>query len=190
MLFFLIFLPYFTLATLSWVIPIAASLLLGAVAAAGLLLRDAWLGRSAKLINIATAVMFTGLGLLLLTHPAVSAITVRTTIDAGLLLVVLVATAIGFPFTLQYAREEAEPPGAHLLPEFICTNYVLSWTWIGALALMLVADIIALWLPSAPVWTTVAVAFAARTVAVQFTKWYTRRARQRATALLASPVTN
>ena len=186
MLFFLIFLPYMTLATLNWLIPMAASLLLGAVVGGGLLLRDALLGRSTKLINITTVAIFTALGVVLLVDPAISTLTVRTTIDAVVLTVVLIAIGIGFPFTLQYAREHM--PGASQQPEFVHTHYVLSWTWIGALGLMLVADLASLWWPSAPLWTAVIVAFATRSVTVMFTKWYTRRARERVDTLLLADV--
>ncbi len=184
MLFFVIFLPFLTLSTLSWVIPAAASLIAAAVVAAALLLRDRIAGRSVKLVTLSSAVLCLGLGVLLLCHPSIDTLTVRTALDAGLLAVVLGALALGFPFTLQYAREQAAPEVVRR-PEFIRTNYVLSLAWIGALALMLMADIAALWFPSAPLWAAVVIAFAVRSVTVRFTKWYTQRARKRLVALPA-----
>lgn len=182
MLFFLIFLPFLMVSALSWVIPAAASLITAAVVAAVLLVRDRIAGRSLKLITLSSAVLCSGLGALLLCRPSIDTLTVRTALDAGLLIVVLGAFAFGFPFTLQYAREQAAPEVVRR-PEFMRTNYVLSLAWIGALALMLAADIGALWFPSAPLWAAVVIAFAVRSVTVHFTKWYTHRARRRLLAL-------
>lgn len=189
MLFFLVFLPYMTLAALSWVVSVAASLLAAAAVAGALLLRDRLAGRSPKLITLTSAVMFVCLGVLLLTYPAISTLTVRTALDAGLLVMTLGALALGFPFTLQYAREQAAPDAVGR-PEFIRTNYVLTVAWIGAFALMLVADIASLWWPSAPLWAAVAVAFAVRNSTVHFTKWYTRRARERLLAVQTAAPTH
>jgi hypothetical protein len=177
--FFIIFLPSLTLATLSWLVPASASLFAAAAVAGLLVLRDA--GRSLKLLNLTMLVLFGGLGGALLLSPALSAIGVRIAIDAGLLIAALVALALRFPFTLQYAREEAAPDAA-AMPDFIRINYVLSLAWIGAFALMLVADIVALRWPVLPLWTALAVAFIARNAAVGFTRWYIRRARGRAAA--------
>ncbi|MDR3466778.1 MAG: hypothetical protein P4M07_12605 [Xanthobacteraceae bacterium] len=179
MLFFIIFLPSLTLATLSWLVPASASLFAAAAVTGLLVLRDAVAGRSLKLLNLTMLALFGGLGVALLLSPALSAIGVRIAIDAGLLIAVLIALALRFPFTLQYAREEAAPDAA-AMPAFIRTNYVLSLAWIGAFALMLVADIVALRWPVLPLWTALAVAFVARNAAVGFTRWYVRRARGRA----------
>jgi alkanesulfonate monooxygenase SsuD/methylene tetrahydromethanopterin reductase-like flavin-dependent oxidoreductase (luciferase family) len=55
------------------------------------------------------------------------------------------------------------------------TNYILTWAWVGAFILMLVADILLIYWPSLPVWIGVGVAFAARNCAVYFTNWYSAR---------------
>lgn len=182
MSFFLILLPFLVLGALNWLLPITISLLIGAAVALVLIVYERMQGQSAKILNIATVVIFGSLGaILLLTDGAWSNSTIRMTIDVALLAVVLVSIAVRFPFTLQYAREQVDP-AVLAMPEFIRTNYILTWAWVGAFLLMLVADMVSVWWPSAPLWIGVTIAFAARNAAVQFTKWYSQRARARASA--------
>jgi hypothetical protein len=189
MSFFLILLPFLVLGALNWLFPITVGLLAGATVALALIVHERIKGQSAKILNIAAAVIFGGLGILmLLTNGAWSHASVRIAIDIALLSVVLVSIALRFPFTLQYAREQVEPE-VRAMPEFIRTNYILTWAWVGAFALMLVADLLSVWWPSAPLWVGVILAFAARNAAVQFTKWYSQRARDRANAAAAPSAT-
>ncbi|MEW6640222.1 MAG: hypothetical protein AB1586_06930 [Pseudomonadota bacterium] len=182
MLFFVIFLPFFVLGALSWVASITASLLAGAATALALIVFERVRGRSAKILNIATAALFGGLGLaMLLLDGGLTPATIRVSISGGLLLVALTSIALRFPFTLQYAREEVTAE-VRAMPDFLRTNYILTWAWSFAFVLMLVADIASVWWPSVPLWIGVAATFAARNAAVQFTKWYTQRARDRARA--------
>ena len=182
MLFFVIFLPFFVLGAVSWIASITLSLFAGAGTALGLIVFERARGRSAKILNIATAVLFGGLGLaMLLLDGGLTQATIRVTISAGLLLVALTSIALRFPFTLQYAREEVSPE-VMAMPTFLRTNYILTWAWAGAFVLMLIADIVSVWWPTAPLWIGVAATFATRNAAVQFTKWYTQRARERAAA--------
>ena len=186
MSFFLILLPFLVLSTLNWLLPITISLFIAAAVSIALIVFERTRGQSAKVLNISAAVIFSGLGLImLLIDGAWSGATVRMTIDVALLCVVLISIAIRLPFTLQYAREQVAPE-VRAMPEFIRTNYVLTWAWVGAFVLMLVADMVSVWWPSAPLWIGVIVAFAARNAAVQFTKWYAQRARDRANAATAN----
>ncbi|MDB5631777.1 MAG: hypothetical protein JWR49_632, partial [Tardiphaga sp.] len=63
------------------------------------------------------------------------------------------------------------------LPRFVKTNYILTWVWTAAFALMLMADIVAIYLPSTPLWACAAIAFAARNSASYFTQWYPKHVR-------------
>jgi hypothetical protein len=47
---------------------------------------------------------------------------------------------------------------------------------------MLVADIVAIYLPSFPLWAGAGIAFAARNGAIYFTKWYPKHRREVAAA--------
>jgi hypothetical protein len=179
MSFFLILLPFFAFASLTWVTSVTTSLFASTAVALALIVRERINGESAKVFNIAAVVIFGGLGVyMLLTRSELSISSVRMALDAAILIVVLTSIALRFPFTLQYAREQVAPDVASK-PEFIRVNYILTWAWAGAFVLMLVADIVSIWWPSAPLWTCIAVTFAARNAAVQFTKWYAQRARDR-----------
>lgn len=186
MSFFLILLPFLVLSTLNWLLPITISLFIGAAVAIALIVHERMQGQSAKILNISAAVIFSSLAvIMLLIDGAWSGTTIRMTIDIALLAVVLVSIALRFPFTLQYAREQVTPE-VRAMPEFIRTNYILTWAWAGTFVLMLVADMVSVWWPSAPLWVGVIIAFAARNAAVQFTKWYSQRARDRANAATAA----
>ena len=54
-----------------------------------------------------------------------------------------------------------------------CTaNYVITWAWTAAFVLMMLANVLLIYLPGLPLWSGLAIAFAARNTAVYFTKWY------------------
>ena len=75
----------------------------GAAVSASLLFRD-WVtpGRTPKILEIGTVLLFGGLALYALTGTASwSILGVRLLVDAGLLLIVLFSIAIGQPFTVQ-----------------------------------------------------------------------------------------
>ena len=113
----------------------AIALLLATAASAILLGRDTFTpGRSPKILEIGTFVLFGGMALYeIWGHPHWPVIGVRLRVDAGLLVIVLISMAIGRPFTLQYAREQV-PQEAWSSPVFIRTNYVISAAWALAFA--------------------------------------------------------
>lgn len=181
-MFFFILLPFFVLAVGTFVLPVGTSLLFAALVAAGVVIRDLLRGGGFKLLNVATFVLFAGLGLMLdICDAAPSAPMVRIVINGGLLAVALTSLGLRAPFTLQFARDQVSAETA-ARPQFRRAMYVLSWTWAGSFALMLGVDVVALLYPQLPVWSGLAVTFATRNAAVQFTKWYAERARAAAQA--------
>src|ERR671931_243561 len=58
------------------------------------------------------------------------------------------------------------------LPGFIRANYIISWTWAAASALMMMGNAAMIYVPWLPFWGGLVVAFAARNCAIYFTKWY------------------
>ncbi len=64
---------------------------------------------------------------------------VRTVVDGGLLLIILLSMLVRRPFTLQYAREQV-PVSVQSSPTFIKTNYILTAVWSLAMAILVVAD--------------------------------------------------
>jgi hypothetical protein len=170
--FFLIMAPFFTTAVAATFLSMTAALLSGAAVALALMLRDHLLRRSTKLLNVAVVAVFGTLGLAMwLTDTEWSRINIRLFTDGALLAVILTALAAGFPFTLQYAREQVVDDIARR-PEFRRSNYILTWVWVGALVLMLFADMMMLVAPQLPLWIGIGTAYLVRLAAIQFTKWY------------------
>ena len=100
----------------------------------------------------------------------------------GMLAISLASLAIRQPFTLQYAREVVDAETARL-PGFLKANYIITWAWTAAFVLMLIANVLMIYVPGLPLWSGIAIAFAARNTAVYFTKWYPEYRR----AKFASP---
>lgn len=177
----LAFAPFIAFAVLDRIIGPLEALTAGAAVSAALIVRDlAGPGRGVKLLEAGTFVLFAGLALFtLLSGAAWSVIGVRLCVDAGLLLVVLASMALGRPFTLQYARNQVAPEFWDR-PEFIRTNYVITGAWALAFAVMVLAELALLYVPSLPQRAGVLAIVLALVGAVKFTGWYPERARQRA----------
>lgn len=158
------------------------SLLAAAAVAAVLVIRERSRGKSMKILEIGTAVLFAALGLYSwLAHPAWDIPTVRTVVDAGLLFIIVLSLIIRRPFTLQYAREQV-PEDLHHVPSFLRTNYVITSIWALALAIILVADLGMHFAPGVPLWIEVVAILSALGGAVWFTKWYPEQQRVRVTS--------
>ena len=145
------FAPFFAFAVLIHLGYVEAALWASALVAGLLLIRDRLvLGRSLKILEIATLLLFTALALYTRatgqdwTIPAV-----RLVVDAGLLLIVLASLAAGQPFTLQYAREGA-PAEVWDHPRFRAVNRTISLVWAAAFAVLVLADAAMLWVPEIP----------------------------------------
>src|SRR6185437_3078851 len=87
------------------------------------------------------------------------------------------------PFTLQYAVESV-PAEIAAMPGFLRANYVITGAWTAAAALMMAGNVMMIYVPGLPLWTGLAIAFAARNSALYFTRWYPeyRRAKEAAQA--------
>jgi hypothetical protein len=110
---------------------------------------------------------------------------VKLGVDAGVLAISLASLAIRQPFTLQYAREAVDTETAKL-PGFLTANYVITWAWSAAFLLMVIANVLMIYVPGLPLWSGIAIAFAARNTAVYFTKWYPQYRRAKFGAPAAS----
>ncbi len=173
----LAFAPFIAFALIDRLAGPTEGLIAGAVVSAGLLLRDLIGGRTAKLLEIGTAILFGALALYaLLGRPAWSVIGVRLAVDAGLLVIVLASMALRRPFTLQYAREQVAPEYWDA-PEFIRTNYVITSAWALAFAVMVAAELALLALPGMPRGIGIAAIVLALVGAIKFTGWYPDRAK-------------
>jgi hypothetical protein len=184
----LAFAPFIAFALIDRLVGSTEGLIVGALVAAALLARD-WMtpGRTPKLLEIGTVLLFGGLTLYaMLEGPTWSVIGVRLCVDGGLLLIVLVSMALGRPFTLQYAREQVAPEFWDS-PEFLRTNYVITAVWALAFLVMVIAEFALLYVPNLPRRVGIIAIILALVGAVKFTGWYPERmskarpARQRPT---------
>jgi hypothetical protein len=96
---------------------------------------------------------------------------VKLSVDLGIFVISLGSMLVRRPFTLQYAVE-AVPAETAAMPGFLTANYIITGAWTAAALLMMAANIALLYFPGLPVWSSLAVAFAARNCAIYFTKWY------------------
>ncbi|MBR0929934.1 hypothetical protein JQ561_25285 [Bradyrhizobium diazoefficiens] len=129
-------------------------------------------GRSVKTLATGSAVVFAAIGLYLaLLDPQLGTLGVKLSVDIGIFIISLGSMLMRRPFTLQYALE-AVPAETAAMPGFLYANYVITGAWTAAALLMAAANLVLLYVPGLPLWSSLAVAFAARNSAIYFTKWY------------------
>ena len=129
-------------------------------------------GRSVKILAMGSAIVFAAIGLYLaLIDPKLGKLGVKLSVDIGIFVISLGSMLVRHPFTLQYAVETV-PAETAAMPGFLTANYVITGAWTAAALLMMAANIALLYLPGLPLWSGIAVAFAARNSAIYFTKWY------------------
>jgi len=183
---FLILAPYGAFATLMLVTSAAVSLFASAAICLMVIAYDAFRGRSTKMLGAGSVIVFLALGgYITLVDSSLSSSAVKLSVDAGVLAISLASLAIRQPFTLQYAREAVDTETAKL-PGFLTANYVITWAWSAAFLLMVTANVLMIYVPGLPLWSGIAIAFAARNTAVYFTKWYPQYRRAKFGAPAAS----
>ena len=182
---FLILAPFAAFALLMLVTSAAISLFAGAAIAAAIIGYEVSRGRSIKMLAAGAVIMFSALGgYICLIDGDWSATEVRLAVDIGTLAIALASIAIRAPFTLQYAREVVDAETA-TLPGFIRANYIITAAWTGAFLLMMIANVLMIYVPGLPLWSGLAIAFAARNSAMYFTKWYPQYRKAKYAALPA-----
>lgn len=175
------FAPFIAFALLDRMLGVLPALGVAAALAVVLLLRDLFSkSRSVKLPEVGTAALFGGLALYaVVTRTEWSLLAVRLRVDAGLFLVVLASIVVRRPFTLQYAKEQTSPE-VWIQPAFLKVNNVITAAWAVAFALMVLADIAMLYMPSVPTWIGITVTVTAIVGAIKFTRWYPDHVRAQA----------
>ena len=169
---FLILLPFGVFSLLMLTTSSETALMAAAVTGIAVIAYDHIRGRRLKMLGAGSAALFIGLsGYLTLVDANLSASAIKLTVDAGVLAIALASLAVRYPFTLQYAHEVVDAETA-VLPGFIKANYIITWAWVACMVLMMTGNILMIYLPSLPIWSGIAIAFAARSTAVYFTKWY------------------
>lgn len=176
MKFLLAFSPFFTFAIVDRLVGVTEGLIVGALVAVALLIKDFVGKKEIKVLDVGTILLFGGLAIYASGWGANDSILgVRLKVDAGLFLIVLISIAIRRPFTLQYAREDT-PEEVWNTPLFLRTNYVITGVWALAFVFMVGADIAMLNGSStkAGIWVTIGAIYAA----IKFTAWYPKHVRE------------
>lgn len=171
---FLILAPFGAFALLMLLTSATVSLFASAALFLAVIVFDLYRGRSVKILGAGSAVLFAGLGAYVaLVNPALSTSAVKLSIDIGVLAISLLSLIVGKPFVLQYALEEVDAETAKL-PGFMQAVRLITWAWNAAFVLMIIGNVLAIYVPSLPLWSSIVIAFAARNSAAYFTTWYPR----------------
>ena len=166
MLIFLILAPFGAFTALMLVTSAAVSLFASAAIGVMVMAYDILRGRSIKMLGAGTVVIFIALALYLtLVDSGLSNSAVNLVVDAGVLAISLISLVIRQPFTLQYAREVVDAETA-ALPGFTRASYIITGAWTLAFLLMLLANVLMIYVPGLPLWSGLAIAFAARNTAI------------------------
>lgn len=129
-------------------------------------------GRSVKILALGSSIVFAAIGLYLaLIDPQLGTLGVKLSVDIGIFAISMGSMLVRHPFTLQYALESV-PAETAAVPGFLRANYIITAAWTAAALLMAAANLVLLYVPGLPLWSSLAVAFAARNSAIYFTKWY------------------
>ncbi|WP_439361271.1 hypothetical protein [Bradyrhizobium sp. DASA03007] len=169
---FLILAPYGAFALLMLVTSATISVFAAAAICLATVAIDVMRGRSVKILATGSAIVFAAIGLYLaLLDPALGTLGVKLSVDLGIFIISLGSMLVRRPFTLQYALESV-PAETAAMPGFRRANYVITGAWTAAALLMAAANLVLLYVPGLPLWSSLAVAFAARNSAMYFTKWY------------------
>ena len=169
---FLILAPYGVFTLLMLVTSAASSVFAASAICLATVAVDVARGRSVKILAAGSAVVFAAIGLYLaLLDPQLGTLGVKLSVDIGIFVISLGSMLARRPFTLQYALE-AVPAETAAMPGFVYANYVITGAWTVAALLMAAANLVLLYIPGLPLWSGLAVAFAARNSAIYFTKWY------------------
>jgi len=189
---FLILAPFGSFALLMLVTSAQISLFAAAAICLAVIGVDIYRGRSIKMLGAGCVAVFTGLGAYVtLVDPNLGHSAVKLTIDVGVLAISLASLIIGKPFILQYALEEVDAETAKL-PGFKKAVYLITWAWNAAFVLMIIGNVLTIYVPGLPLWSSLVIAFAARNSAAYFTTWYPqyRKAKYGAPPANALPGTN
>src|SRR5665811_1236226 len=183
---FLILAPFGAFAALMLVTSAAISLFASAAICLMVIAYDLRRGRAVKVLGAGSAILFLALGCYLtLVDSSLSISQVKLAVDAGVLAISLTSLVIRRPFTLQYAREVVDAETA-AMPGFVRANYIITGAWTVAFVLMLLANVLMIYVPGLPLWSGLAIAFAARNTALYFTRWYPEYRRTKYAASIAS----
>jgi intracellular septation protein A len=173
--------PFVLFAVLMRFGDVLFALIAAAALSALLIVRERRRGKSIKILEAGTVVLFGGLAIFTaITHYDWTILEARLAVDVGLLVIVLGSLIARRPFTLQFAREEV-PEEFWSSPQFVATNYKISGAWAAAFVILVLADVVMAFYPAIPLWIGIVVTVLALAGAIWFTRWYPQQVRKRLT---------
>ncbi len=175
----LAFVPFITFALLEHRLGTHPALVAATAVSALLVIRDLLILRVApKTLELGSLILFGVLAFATrFAEFAPSILSVRLLVDAGLLAIVLGSIFAGRPFTLQYARERVSPEVA-ARPAFRRTADRIAWAWAAAFAVIVLADLAMMYVPSFTTSIGTVVILAALLAAAWFTGWLPKRVQR------------
>ncbi|WP_213741142.1 hypothetical protein [Bradyrhizobium sp. dw_411] len=176
----LAFAPFIAFAVFNHFVAPTSALAIAAFVSFALIGRELVSGRSAKILEVGTCILFGGLAVyVFFSNTDWPVIGVKLAVDIGLLLIVLFSLIIGRPFTMQYARESV-PRELWTSPQFNRTNQMITLVWLAAFFAIVIADLVLLYLPEVPHKISVILTIGALYGAFKFTMAYPDREEARA----------
>ena len=187
---FLILAPFGSFALLMLVASAELALFTSAAICLAVVGIDVVRGRSVKMLGAGSVVVFSGIGAYVaLVDPNLSQSAIKLAVDVGVLAISLGSLMIRKPFVLQYALEEVDAETAKL-PDFLKATTIITWAWTGACVLMIIGNVLTIYVPGLPLWSGLAIAFAARNSAAYFTAWYPQYRKAKYATKYAAPPAN
>jgi hypothetical protein len=172
----LAFAPFIVFAVLNHFANPTAALVVAALTSLVLIGRELMLGHSAKILEVGSCILFSALAVYaFISNANWPVVGVKLAVDIGLLLIVLISSITGRPFTIQYARESV-PRELWTSPQFLRTNQVITLVWVAAFSAIVVADLILLYAPEVPHKVSILLTIGALYGAFKFTMAYPGRA--------------
>jgi hypothetical protein len=177
------FLPYIAFFLLESRIGTPLALALGALVAAGLVVRSKLRPpHDFKMFEAGTVAVFVILALYsFATGTTLSLVTAHLCVKAGILLIVLISMLVRQPFTLAYARQQTDPRYWDS-PRLLRTSYIITSAWAVAVTLGIGLDLVMLANPQIPQPMSLVASLIAFGGAIVFTRWYTANVRRHAQA--------
>jgi hypothetical protein len=174
------FAPFIAFAVLNHFAAPTAALVAAALISLALIGRELVFGRSAKILEVGSCVLFSGLAVYaFISNANWPVVGVKLAVDIGLLLIVLFSLIVGQPFTIQYARESV-PQERWNSPQFYRSNRLITLVWLAAFCAIVVADLILLYVPEVPHKVSILLTIGALYGAFKFTMAHPDKAKAQA----------
>jgi hypothetical protein len=176
----LAFAPFIAFAILDHFAAPIVALVVAALISLVLIGRELVFGRSAKILEVGSCILFSGLaGYAFHSNANWSVVGVKLAVDTCLLLIVLFSLIAGRPFTIQYARESV-PQERWNSPQFHRSNQLITLLWLAAFCAIVIADLTLLYVPEVPHKVSILLTVGALYGAFKFTMMYPDKAKAHA----------